>query len=200
MKKARHSSFCTHEFPHSGGAEPAGVSGAGQASVERSSGVALGTADSADGKTGAVLLEGALEVLRKLGHRITSQRRALLAVLTNEHGPFTAEELHRKLADHRCDPVTVYRSLTALEDANLVRRCDFGDGVYRYEFNTGDQHHHHIICRSCGSVRTLEVCFADALERMVRQMGYERVTHTLEIFGVCQSCQRNPRTPAGGTL
>ena len=143
----------------------------------------------ASGETGK-LLEAALETLRGLGHRITGPRRALLAVLTQEHGPFTAEELHGRLRDQRCDPVTVYRSLSALEEANLVRRCDFGDGVYRYEFNTGEHHHHHIICRNCGSVRNLEVCFADGLERMVRQMGYANVTHTLEIFGTCAECQR----------
>ncbi len=146
---------------------------------------AEGCASEATGK----LLEGALETLRELGHRITAPRRALLAVLTQEHGPFTAEELHGRLRDQRCDPVTVYRSLSALEEANLVRRCDFGDGVYRYEFNTGEHHHHHIICRNCGSVKNLEVCFADGLERMVRQMGYANVTHTLEIFGTCIACQ-----------
>ena len=135
------------------------------------------------------VLEGALEALRKLGHRITEPRRALLSLLTSEHGPFSAEEWHQRLGDARCDLVTVYRSLVAMEEANVVRRCDFGDGVYRYEFNTGDHHHHHIICRGCGSVRTLEVCFADGLERMVRQMGYANVTHTLEIFGICEGCQ-----------
>ncbi|MEI6713600.1 MAG: Fur family transcriptional regulator [Verrucomicrobiota bacterium] len=134
-------------------------------------------------------LDGALDTLRGLGHRITEPRKALLQVLTHEHGPFTADELHGKLAGVRCDPVTVYRSLATLEEANLVRRCDFGDGVYRYEFNTGEHHHHHIICRTCSSVKTLDVCFADGLERMVRQMGYTNVTHTLEIFGTCTECQ-----------
>jgi Fe2+ or Zn2+ uptake regulation protein len=47
-------------------------------------------------------------------------------------------------------------------------------------------------------VVTLDVCFADGLERMVRQMGYSNVTHTLEIFGICTDCQdkrkRSPKT------
>lgn len=138
-------------------------------------------------------LEEALEALRRLGHRITAPRKALLSVLTQEHGPFTADELHKRLPADLCDPVTVYRCIATLEEANLVRRCDFGDGMYRYEFNTGEHHHHHVICRSCGSVVTLDVCFADGLERMVRQMGYSNVTHTLEIFGICAGCQDKPR-------
>lgn len=134
-------------------------------------------------------LERALRTLRDAGHRITSARKALLNVLIREHGPFTAEELHKRMPEGMCDPVTVYRSIGAMEESDLVRRCDFGDGTYRYEFNTGEHHHHHIICRQCGSVKTLDICFADGLERLVRQMGYANVTHTLEIFGNCVDCQ-----------
>ena len=72
---------------------------------------------------------------------------------------------------------------------NLVRRCDFGDGAYRYEFNTGEQHHHHIICRKCGSVEVLDLCVVESLENLARQKGYANVTHTLEIFGTCVKCQ-----------
>ena len=134
--------------------------------------------------------ESALQILRNHQHRITEPRKAILTILTREHGPFTAEELHRQMAKGGCDLVTVYRCLTAMEEINLVRRCDFGDGCYRYEFNTGEHHHHHIICRSCQAVTTLDMCVADGLERMARQMGFTNVTHTLEIFGVCGECQR----------
>ncbi len=140
-------------------------------------------------------LETALRILREQGQRITAPRRAILAVLTLEHGPFTADEIHRRIAPGMCDPVTVYRCLAAMEEIALVRRCDFGDGSYRYEFNTGEHHHHHIICRVCHGVETLDFCVADTLERMARQMGYANVSHTLEIFGVCEECQG--AAPAG---
>jgi Fe2+ or Zn2+ uptake regulation protein len=39
-------------------------------------------------------------------------------------------------------------------------------------------------------VETLDLCVADGLERMARQMGYSNVTHILEIFGICPKCQR----------
>lgn len=135
-------------------------------------------------------LDSALETLRDHGQRVTAPRRAILAVLTSEHGPFTADEIHQRMSGAVCDLVTVYRCLAAMEEIALVRRCDFGDGSYRYEFNTGEHHHHHIVCRVCHSVETLDICMADALERMARQMGYANVTHTLEIFGVCAKCQQ----------
>lgn len=135
-------------------------------------------------------LAHALETLREHGHRVTGPRKAILGILANEHGPFTAEEIHQRLPAGECDLVTVYRTLTAMEELEVVRRCDFGDNAYRYEFNHAGHHHHHVICRSCRSVRTMDVCVADALERMAREMGYASVTHTLEIFGICPKCQR----------
>jgi len=133
--------------------------------------------------------DAALQTLRDNHHRVTEPRKAMLRILTREHGPFTAEEVHRRMEKGSCDLVTVYRSLTAMEEINVVRRCDFGDGSYRYEINTGEHHHHHIICRACHGVQTLDLCVADGLERIARQMGYAKVTHMLEIFGVCPKCQ-----------
>lgn len=133
---------------------------------------------------------GALQTLRDHQHRVTGPRKAILAVLTHEHGPFTVEEMHGRMKEGLCDLVTVYRCIAAMEEIGLVRRCDFGDGRYRYEFNTGEHHHHHIVCRDCQRVETLDLCVADGLERMARQLGYVNVSHTLEIFGVCGACQR----------
>lgn len=132
----------------------------------------------------------AIQTLRDHGQRVTEPRKAILTILTHEHGPFTAEELHGRMKAGSCDLVTVYRCLAAMEELALVRRCDFGDNSYRYEFNTGEHHHHHIICRACHGVVTLEVCVADGLERIARQMGYAKVTHMLEIFGICPKCQQ----------
>ena len=134
-------------------------------------------------------LEAALERLRANGQRVTGPRKAILTMLISEHGPFSAEEIFRKLPERECDLVTVYRCLSAMEEINLLRRCDFGDGTYRYESNLADHHHHHIVCRSCREVKVIEICVADALERMAREMGYANVTHTLEIFGICPKCQ-----------
>ena len=135
-------------------------------------------------------LERALEMLRKKGQRVTGARRAILEILTREHGPFTAEEIHQRIPKGICDLVTVYRCVSTLEEINVVRRCDFGDGAYRYEFDGGEPHHHHIVCRVCHSVKTLHLCVAESLERSARNMGYRKVTHSLEVFGICAKCSR----------
>jgi len=138
-------------------------------------------------------LEKALDVLRKSRLRITEPRKEILQILIQEHGPFTMEELYQRVKKGSCDLVTVYRNLAALEEAGLVRRCEFGDGSSRFEFNEVDEdhHHHHIICTQCRGVETLDICLLDGLERVVRDRGYTKVSHTLEFFGVCKKCQKN---------
>ena len=136
-------------------------------------------------------LAEAIERLRRSELRITAPRREILGVLVRKHGPFTTEEIHRQLKKSRCDLVTVYRCLATMEEVGVVRRCDFGDGVLRYEFEGGTHHHHHhLICRACGKVETIEHCVAKEFEKFGRDRGYVNVTHALELFGVCPECQK----------
>jgi Fe2+ or Zn2+ uptake regulation protein len=39
-------------------------------------------------------------------------------------------------------------------------------------------------------VQVLDLCVVDKLERMARKMGYESISHTLEVFGVCPACAK----------
>jgi Fur family transcriptional regulator, ferric uptake regulator len=134
--------------------------------------------------------EHARQILEKSSLRVTQPRLAILKVLADEHGPFTMEEIHSRLKKGACDLVTLYRTLPALEAAGVVRRCDFGDGTYRYEFAHKDHHHHHIICKKCRGVATLDICLVEGLEKLVREKGYTDVAHSLEFFGVCPKCQK----------
>lgn len=136
------------------------------------------------------LLEKALLKLKQAGYKVTQARRMLLGILLTEHGPFTVEALHTKVADQSCDLVTVYRNMAIFEELKLVQTCDFGDGSVRYEFTEGHSHHHHIICRSCHKAENLDFCFVKEVEKLVMARGFTNVTHNLEFFGVCQNCQR----------
>jgi len=79
----------------------------------------------------------------------------------------------------------------SVEKTRLVRRCDFSDGIARYELATGDNHHHHLVCTGCKRVEDLDLadCPTQKLERSARARGYAEVEHTLEIFGLCPRCQ-----------
>jgi Fur family ferric uptake transcriptional regulator len=130
--------------------------------------------------------------LRRESLRVTGPRQAILAVLQLNPHPLTNKEIFAALRPGQCDLATVYRSLHLLEDMGLVTRFDFGDGVARFEIVRGDAraHHHHLVCTSCSTIVELEDCLArEWEERITRDSGFKEVTHKLEFFGLCPSCQ-----------
>ena len=54
----------------------------------------------------------------------------------------------------------VYDVLRALTDAGLVRRIQPAGSVARYEARVGDNHHH-VVCRSCGSIADVDCATGD---------------------------------------
>ena len=140
-----------------------------------------------------VEFEKAIHVLKNAELRITSARRALLHVLVHNHGPFSVDDLLDRRDLSHVDRVTAYRCMTAFEQLDLVRRCDFGDGKARYEFTRDDQHHHHhVTCKRCRRSESLEgkldQCVPKGFLHAAERLGYSRVSHSLEFFGLCSSC------------
>ncbi len=139
--------------------------------------------------------EEALKALEKASLKKTKGREALLKVLVNQHGPFSVDELHHFVKKQKVDLVTVYRCLTAFETIGLVRRCDFGDGIARYEIqlNSG-HHHHHVICRICRRSENMDDCEVTQLEKTIEKKGYSKISHNLEFFGICTDCGHSERS------
>jgi Fe2+ or Zn2+ uptake regulation protein len=55
----------------------------------------------------------------------------------------------------------VYDVLAALTGAGLVRRIQPSGSVARYESRVGDNHHH-VVCRSCGTIGDVDCAVGDA--------------------------------------
>ena len=123
--------------------------------------------------------------------RQTRQRTAVKAALDGRDDFMSAQQLH-DLLRHQGESVgltTVYRSLQGLAEAGEVDLLvtDDGETVYR---RCSPDHHHHLVCRSCG--RTVEITgpavetWADAV---AREHGFTDISHTLEVFGLCADCR-----------
>lgn len=125
-----------------------------------------------------------------IGVRSTRQRSAIAALLQDTQDFRSAQELHDELR-RRGEGIgltTVYRTLQSLADAGHVDvlRTDTGESIYR-QCSTG--HHHHLVCRHCGCTveiegPTVESWAADT----AGDHGFTEVSHTVEIFGTCQTC------------
>ncbi len=125
------------------------------------------------------------------GLRVTRQRAAIRTILEEQSRFLSAQELHAFLDSRRARVglATVYRTLQTLETSGEVDVVRSADGESLYRLCGVDEHHHHIVCRTCGA--TAEV-HSKALETWVRDSardhGFSAVTHTAEIFGVCRTC------------
>jgi Fur family ferric uptake transcriptional regulator len=129
--------------------------------------------------------------LRRRDRRITGPRQAILETLRAQEHPLAIRQIHDALHEP-CDLATVYRAMHMLEDMGMVKRFDFGDGTARFELiaEGDDGHHHHLICRKCATVVEIEECFSKKLEqRIANQNGFTALTHKLEFFGLCPTCQ-----------
>lgn len=124
--------------------------------------------------------------------RPTRQQAAVAAALQDVQDFSSAQELHARLRDagDTVGLATVYRTLTGMAEAGEVDvlRTDEGEAVYRM-CSTG--HHHHLVCRDCGSAVEIEGPAVERwTEKVAAEHGFSDVSHTLEIFGTCADCAR----------
>lgn len=128
--------------------------------------------------------------------RSTRQRTAILALLADVDGFRSAQELHDELRrrGENIGLTTVYRTLQALASTEVVDtvRTDTGEAVYRR--CAAPEHHHHLVCRSCGAAvevsgREVETWAAE----VAAGHGFSDVSHTIELFGVCAECEFRTR-------
>jgi Fur family transcriptional regulator, ferric uptake regulator len=132
--------------------------------------------------------------LARAGHKRGGARRAVLELLAQESCALTALEIEDTLSSRRraVSRASVYRILEELERVHLVQRVETGQAMVRYERVCGEheEHHHHLVCDSCGVVMP----FSDAtLERAIAKVS-ERVPlavvseHEIVLHGACQKC------------
>ena len=124
------------------------------------------------------------------GVRATRQRAAISALLENLEEFRSAQELHDELR-RRGEGIgltTVYRALQSMAASGLVDtlRTDTGESVYR---RCSAHHHHHLVCRSCGTTVEVKAKQVEAwAAEVVREHGFSDASHTIEIFGTCAQC------------
>jgi len=144
----------------------------------------------------ATLLEQACGRLRSARMRVTQPRVSILEALIRKQGPCTIEQIHQQLDRAACDLVTVYRCLAAFEQIGLVRRSFQHNGTSLYEFSVGVERRYHVACKSCGRTEPIEYFSVEGPIRMLEQRGFSEISHLVEFFGLCPTCQQTARRAA----
>lgn len=122
--------------------------------------------------------------------RNTWQREAVRAALAESASFVSAQALHAALRDSgsTIGLATVYRALSDLaEEGDADSLTQDGEALYRA--CTPDSHHHHLICRRCGTTVEIEARAVEEWARSVaREHGFTAAEHVVDVFGLCASC------------
>lgn len=131
--------------------------------------------------------------LREDGQRYTAQRRALVDVFAATDAPLTLPQL---LERAKVAQSSAYRNLGVLERAGVVFRIVTSSDHACWELAEDlTEHHHHLICRSCGDVTDftmpteIEQQLGSALADAALDAGFAPSHHRLDLVGRCPQCQ-----------
>ena len=118
------------------------------------------------------------------GLKMTGQRKVILQVLGDAKDHPSVEDVYEraKKLDDSISIATVYRTLSLLDELDLVIRHEFQEGYSRYEVNW--DHHHHLVDLETGEVIEFQNSEIEKLKvKIAKELGYELVDHRLELYG-----------------
>ncbi|MBC2603485.1 Fur family transcriptional regulator [Puniceicoccus vermicola] len=135
------------------------------------------------------LKKAVTERLQSSSLRITKKRRRILEALLNFDRPETAVEIREGASLPESDLVTVYRTMEAFESIGILQKVPLENGGHLFELIVPGDHHHHFVCRECHKAERLEMCLFTELEKRAKTLGFAKVAHVMEVYGLCPKCQ-----------
>jgi Fe2+ or Zn2+ uptake regulation protein len=132
-------------------------------------------------------------LLRNTGLRVTKQRVAVIAALADApHSGADAVLVRVRSYVGQVSTQAVYDVLNVLTDRGVVRRIQPAGSSARYELRVGDNHHH-LVCRSCGTVADVDCAAGEApcldpseLEEV--SPGFVVDEAEVTFWGLCTAC------------
>ncbi|NTU93690.1 MAG: transcriptional repressor [Chlorobiaceae bacterium] len=134
--------------------------------------------------------------LRESGLKLTPRRKAIIDLFAGHEGRLSPREVQSLLSTtvDRCGLPGVYRNLEALADCGVLFRVAGFGRERSYAFcahgDHADEHHHHIVCVSCGRSAVVEECGYRA-GMMIG--GFRLVDHVVQLQGLCDGCMNSSR-------
>jgi len=133
--------------------------------------------------------------LAGLDQRYSRVRRTMVTTLAEVGRPLSIPEIV-EASDGQLVKSSVYRIVTELLGAGVIRRVNGLDETARYELAEElAGHHHHLACATCGTVEDvvssarLERAMDDAARVIAEEHGYEVIGHQFDLVGTCPACQ-----------
>jgi Fur family transcriptional regulator, stress-responsive regulator len=129
------------------------------------------------------------ELLRQHGYRVTAQRLAVLRAVSDQPHVTADDVVDVVRADiGAISRRAVYDAVGTMADEGLLRRIQPAGSAARYEVRVGDNHHH-LVCRSCGSLVDVDCAVGDApCLTASDDAGFEIDEAEVVYWGRCPEC------------
>ncbi len=131
-------------------------------------------------------------VSRPEPQRFTGQQKDLVEHVFAQHSHFDADQLAKDLeeAGLSISRATVYRTLTKLVDAGMLRKLEIGTKTY-FEHDYGYPQHEHLVCENCGTMIEFQhPAIEAAIAEICGQNQFQVAGHSFVIRGTCVDCNR----------
>ena len=119
--------------------------------------------------------------------KFTPERAMILDAVLRKDGLFEPEQLASDLKQlgHRVSRATVYRTLSHLQDAGILKQVFFDNRRSYYEVIAGRQTYDYLICVVTGKVIEFNSSKLQKLrDEICREHGFDPLSHRFQIFGV----------------
>jgi Fur family ferric uptake transcriptional regulator len=119
--------------------------------------------------------------------KFTPERAMILDAVLRHKGLFEAELLIADLKElgHRVSRATIYRTLSHLQDAGVLRQIFFDNKQTYFEVIAGRQTYDHLICVTTGKVIEFS---SEKLRRLrdeiCKEHGFSPLSHQFHVFGL----------------
>lgn len=135
-------------------------------------------------------MEELLDRLRAEGCKVTPRRKAIIDLFLRKGGVFSPQDVQEVLKEKigQCGLPGIYRNLETMTACGILFRVVTFGGERRYALCRADhveEHHHHIVCISCGKVGNVSDClYKDGMTIN----GFSLVSHVVQLNGLCETC------------
>ena len=131
------------------------------------------------------------KILKRAGLRVTAPRLAVLGAVYegDQHKDVETIAVSARRRIGALSTQAVYDNLRVLADAGLVRCIEPAGAPALYESRV-DDNHHHVICRTCGTVRDVDCAVGErpCLEASETH-GFTIDEAEVIYWGTCPNCQ-----------
>lgn len=137
-------------------------------------------------------LDTLIAKLRERNFRVTPQRVEILKIFLNSDDHPSVEQVYTQVRANfpTTSLATVYKTVSLLKELGEILEIGCADGGNRYD-GKKPHPHPHLICTACKTIMDPDVHLLKQLTaELAKSSGYQIVSHQLDFFGICPSCQK----------